>query len=463
MPKESSETIASAYWPRYEPSEQAPWNLRRVVHLHRRAGFAGTWQELTRDLSDGPQASIDRFLHGNAYSTALPDDFETVSQALSDAAVSSSNPQRLKAWWLYRMIFSANPLAERLTLLWHNHFATSNAKVDSVEMMRDQNVTLRASASKSFKELLPAVVKGPAMLVWLDADKNRAGHANENLGRELLELFTLGIGHYTEDDVQQAARALTGWRVVGRAFRNDEKIHDAGDKTILGHTARFSGDDLLAIVLAQPATAHRIAARICRMLLGEASVEPGAVDALGEGLREHDLDIGWAVETVLRSEQFFAENAVGQRFVAPPEYVVGAVRALECLAQPPSTLLLAEAATRIGQDLFYPPNVGGWNEGRSWLNTSAVVARTGFASALVEGRLMHDNTPPDFAALVERHASTADLSGATRWLGELLFGGLPSETIDLVAREAARNADPRRSPLATAVLFLLSRPEAYLG
>jgi hypothetical protein len=117
----------------------------------------------------------------------------------------------------------------------------------------------------------------------------------------------------------------------------------------------------------------------------------------------------------------------------------------------------------MGQDLFYPPNVGGWNEGKSWLNSGAIVARIGFAAALVEGRLFHDNTPPDFAALVERHASTTDLAGATRWLGELLFGGLPRETTDLVAHEAMRSADPRRTPLATAVLLLLSRPESYLG
>ncbi len=451
------------HWPRYEPTDSAPWNLRRVVHLHRRAGFAGTWDELSRDLADGPQASIDRFLQGRAYTTGLPADFDTVSQALSDAAVSSSNPQRLKAWWFYRMIFSADPLAERLTLQWHNHFATSNAKVDSVEMMRDQNVALRERAKKSFNELLPAAIKSPAMLVWLDADKNRAGHANENLGRELLELFTLGIGNYREQDVQQAARALTGWRVVGRTFRNDEKIHDPDEKTILGQTGNFDGDDLLKILLAHPATARRIAGRICSMLLGETIVEPAAIDTLAEGLREHNLDIAWAVKTVLRSQRFFADDSIAARFVAPAEFIVAAVRALECFSQPPSTLLLAEAAARMGQDLFYPPNVGGWNEGKSWLNSGAIVARTSFAAALVEGRLVHDNRPPDFAALVERHASTTDLAGAMRWLGELLFGGLPRETIDLVTREAARTADPRRAPLATAVLLLLSRPEAYLG
>ncbi|HVU87843.1 MAG TPA: DUF1800 domain-containing protein [Pirellulales bacterium] len=462
MAHASQQADLAACWPRYEPSAAAPWNLRRVVHLHRRAGFAGTWSELARDLADGPQASIDRFLAGHAYGAA-PADFETVSRALADAAVSSSNPQRLKAWWFYRMVFSDDPLAERLTLMWHNHFATSNAKLDSVGMMRDQNVAFRAGARKPFGELLPSIVKGPAVLVWLDADKNRAGHANENLGRELLELFTLGIGHYSEEDVQQAARALTGWRVVGSEFHNDEKSHDDGEKTILGRSGKFTGDDLLTIVLAHPATAHRLAWRICRTFLGESGVEPAALEALAAGLRERDLDVSWGVETVLRSQRFFSDDAIGTRIVGPPEYIAGAVRALECFAQPPSTLLLADAAGRMGQDLFYPPNVGGWNEGKSWLSSSAIVARSGFAAALVDGRLTHDNTPPDVAALVERHASTTDLAGATRWLGELLYGGLATETIELVVQEAMRAATPQRSPLATTVLLLLSRPEAYLG
>ncbi len=453
----------SKHWKAYEPNAAAPWNLRRVVHLHRRAGLAGTWAELARDLADGPAKAIDRFVTGKAYSVGQPADFATVSTALSDAAVASSNPQRLKAWWVYRMIFSADPLRERLTLAWHNHFATSNAKVDSVEMMRDQNETLRAQATGRFGELLTQAVKWPAMLVWLDADKNRAGHANENLARELMELFTLGIGHFSEQDVQQSARALTGWRVVGRQFHFDSHGHDEGEKTILGRTGKFGGDDLLKILLDQPATAPRLAWRICRSLLAETSITPDAITELADGLRARDLDMAWGVATVLRSERFFADADLGQRVVAPAEFVAGAVRALECLAQPPSTLLLAESISRMGQDLFYPPNVGGWREGQAWLNSGAILARVNFAAALVDGKLTHDGTPPDLAALVERHASTADLRGATRWLSELLLGGLPDETIELVASEALRASAGRRSPLATATMLLLARPEAYLA
>ena len=194
-------------WKPYTPDDKAPWNLRRVVHLHRRAGFAATWQEIERDLRDGPQAAIDRLLAGKAYTTAVPDDFEATSRLLADAAVASGNIHRLKAWWLYRMIFSPDSLGERLRLLWHNHFATSNRKVEDVAMMRRQNDLFRQFARAPFSELLTRVTKDPAVLVWLDADSNRREHPNENLARELMELFTLGVGNHGE---QAASRRDAG-------------------------------------------------------------------------------------------------------------------------------------------------------------------------------------------------------------------------------------------------------------
>src|SRR5262249_31138717 len=158
-----------------------------------------------------PKASIDRLVTGKARSQGVPRDFEKVARLLADAAVSAGDPARLKAWWVYRMLFGPDPLGERLALLWHNHFATSNAKVDDLAAMRLQNEVFRALGRRPFGELLTAVVRDPALLLWLDSPANRKEHPNENLGRELLELFTLGIGNYNEDDVKEAARALTGW------------------------------------------------------------------------------------------------------------------------------------------------------------------------------------------------------------------------------------------------------------
>src|SRR3954468_21743031 len=189
-------TRATAPWEPYAPSADAPWDLRRVVHLHRRAGFAATWAELQRDLKDGPQASIDRLLHGRSRVQGVPAEFESTSALLADAAVAANDPARVKAWWVYRMLFGPDPLTERLTLMWHNHFATSAAKV-GMAVFR-QNEIIREFARAPFGELLGRVVRDSALLLYLDAQVNRKGHPNENLGRELMELFTLGIGHYTE-------------------------------------------------------------------------------------------------------------------------------------------------------------------------------------------------------------------------------------------------------------------------
>src|SRR5262249_11994832 len=191
--------IPAGPWAPYPPSARSPWALRRVVPLHRRAGFAATWGELQRDLKDGPGTAIDRLLAGKARGEGVPADFAATADTLARLAVESGDGARLKACWVYRMLLGPDPLGERLTLSWHNHFATSAAKVGMA--VHRQNEIFRAYARAPFGELLPRVVHDPALLVWLDAQANRKGHPNENLGRELLELFTLGIGHYTEADV----------------------------------------------------------------------------------------------------------------------------------------------------------------------------------------------------------------------------------------------------------------------
>ena len=210
-------------WARYEPDTEEPWDLRRVVHLHRRAGFAATWDELQRDLRDRPEATIARLLEGRSRASGVPEGFEATSTLLADAAVASNDPARLKAWWVYRMAFGPDPLGERLTLMWHGHFATGNLKVDDLALMRRQNVTLRRLARAPFAELLGAAARDPALLVWLDAPANRKGHPNENFARELMELFTVGIGPYSEADVKEAARALTGRAVEAGTLRRDRR------------------------------------------------------------------------------------------------------------------------------------------------------------------------------------------------------------------------------------------------
>jgi uncharacterized protein (DUF1800 family) len=253
--------------------------------------------------------------------------------------------------------------------------------------------------------MLRRMAKDPAMLLWLDADVNRKEHPNENLAREIMELFTVGVGNYTETDIKEAARALTGWTVKDGAFRQSARDHDDGEKTIFQQTGRWSGDDVVRLLLDHPATARRLAYRIGELFMGEGAVDQAALDELAKGLRERELDIGWAVATVLHSAAFFSERNLGNRVLAPVEYIVGALRSLEIFDPPPSTLLLAERSANLGQDLFYPPNVFGWPGGRAWLTSRAIIGRANFATALVAGALHHPTHPFDAGALAERHGA----------------------------------------------------------
>ncbi len=448
-------------WALYAPSAGAPWDLRRVVHLHRRAGFAATWAELQRDLTAGPGPSIDRLLRGQSRMEGVPPDFAATADTLARLAVEAADLDRLKAWWVYRMLLGPDPLSERLALFWHNHFATSAAKAGMA--VRAQNDLFRRLGRAPFGELLHAVARDPALLLYLDAPSNRKGRPNENLARELMELFTLGIGHYTEADVKEAARALTGWTVDKGQFREDAALHDSGDKTVLGHKGPWRGGDLLRLTLEHPATAGRLAARLCEYFLGEGAADAEAVRALADGLRQRRLNIGWAVETVLRSELFFAEANLGSRVVGPPEYVVGAARALGLLGPAPSTLVLAEFIANLGQDLLHPPNVGGWPGGRSWLTTRSVIGRANYVAALLGGEDVGMPRPADALGLARRHGRAGSVTAIVTFYAELLLGGVPDaawrERI-LAALGPGPAADDRTARRVAALV--LTSPEAQL-
>jgi uncharacterized protein (DUF1800 family) len=239
------------------------------------------------------------------------------------------------------------------------------------------------------------VVKDAALLVWLDAQSNRKEHPNENLARELMELFTLGEGNYGEGDVQEAARALTGLSVTaGQRVHFAPKNHDDGEKTILGRTARFEVDGLLAHLVDQPATARRLAWRLCTLFLREELCSPEVVESLAQELRAHELDLGHALALVLRSQLFFSEANLGGAVLAPVPWMVDAARALELFEPAPSTLLLAEWSARLGQDLFYPPTVFGWDGGRAWITTGSMLGRARFAQELTGGTLMPAGADP---------------------------------------------------------------------
>ena len=455
---ESSASNALSFWQRYQPSDNEPWNLQRAHHLHRRAGFAATWTELQRDLRSGPGLSIDRILNQHLRKVDAKGSFEARVRHVGRTA---SGPRRLQAWWLLRMLEGPDPLIERLTLLWHNHFATSMAKVP-LPLMRRQNEIFREHATGRFGKLLADVLRDPAVLLWLDAPANLKEHPNENLARELLELFTLGVDQFTERDVKETARALTGWTVVDNEFSFDRRLHDSGPKEIFGQKREFTADDVIRRLVRHPMTARRLAYRLCLALFGEGAVPSVAMEQFAQQLNEHDLDIRWGVETILRSRGFFAEANIGTRVQSPVEYVVGCVRKLELLDPAPSTVLLAEQAAEMGQELFFPPNVGGWSGGRHWITTRWMISRTNYAWALVRGELWPRRRTWNPLALPKRSGCAEGVGPSIEFYFKLIHGASPKPAEINEISEAAQTNNSAET-VRNAVAHMLASPRGQLG
>jgi uncharacterized protein (DUF1800 family) len=385
-------------WQPWQPSAADPWGRKWAAHLYRRAGFGARRVELIEAERLGPQGTVELLLQG------WPQAAE-VLKALTDvgeiAASHDDGGEDLRGWWLYCILHGGHPLREKLTLFWHNHFATSLVKVLSPALMFRQNCLLREHALGKFGPLLQAISRDGAMLVWLDSNSNVKGRPNENYARELMELFSLGVGHYTENDVHEAARAFTGWHTDGQGFRFAAGAHDGGVKTVLGRTGAWDGGDVVRIVLEQPAAARFLVRKLYDFLISENAAPPDALlEPLVEVFRKSDYDIAGLVTTMLGSRHFFSGHAFRQRIKSPMEYVLGAVRAVygryeegEADYRPLPQGMLVGRLRAMGQTLFAPPNVKGWPGARTWLNTSTMLERDNFAAALALGTLWTDPSP----------------------------------------------------------------------
>ena len=386
-------------------------------------------------------------------------EFRSTADLIASAAIESGNPDRLKAWWIYRILETDHPLEERLTLMWHNHFATSNLKVDDLNWMRRQNETFRRNAMAPFAELLRSSLKEPALLTWLDAPTNRKGHANENLARELMELFTLGSGNYTEKDVVEAARALTGWTVRDGEFYFKSSTHDGVEKTILGKRANLNGDDLVEWLLAKPATARRLAWRLTREFLGENVVSDEAVDELAQGLSKNNLSIRWAVNRILSSRLFFDSKNINTRICDPATALIAPLKLFAGVMKQPSTLILADWLARFGQDLFYPPNVGGWKGGRNWLTTRCVIARVNYAHAFCNGQLGSERRRLDIQKWNKEYGLENDLDDSIQFTADALFGRCDAELVSKIVEQSKE--DTEGPPANVALGHLLAGPISF--
>ena len=299
----------------------------------------------------------------------------------------------LRAWWVGEMLDSTAQLHERMTLLWHGHFTSSQQKVRMLQLMYRQNQLLRRHALGNYADLLHAVAKDPAMVIYLDAATNRRGQPNENFAREVMELFTLGEGHYGETDIREAARAFTGWSVDPESgdYLWRPLAHDAGDKTVLGRTGKFDGDAVLDILLAQPRSAEHIVEKLWREFV---SPQPDAAEVkrIAGAFRAARYDIKAAMRELLRSRAFWAAENHGTMVKSPADFVVGTLRQLEIPVADPLPLALLMAG--LGQNLFSPPNVKGWPGGTRWINSTTLLARKQFIERLFNG----EEAQPDMAA-----------------------------------------------------------------
>jgi uncharacterized protein (DUF1800 family) len=442
-------------WAPYEPTASDPWDLRKAAHLHRRAGFGATGGELQRDLRDGPAASIDRLLRP----AEPPEEERQVQGVLRQGVLDSNDAERLKAWWLQRILYGADPLREKLTLFWHGHFATSNHKVQSVPFMLRQNELFRRHALGDFAELLRGVCADPAMLVWLDGGANRKEHPNENFARELLELFTLSLSRYTEKDIREAARAFTGWvDHPDSGFPPRHQFHfaraacDDGEKTFLGQTGRWLAEDIVRITLEQPACAELLCRKLYRFFVSEHAAPPADLIApLAQELRSHNYSIRHVVETILRSRHFFGAAAYRQRLKGPVELSAGLVRVLEVPRSGMNLLALAVACERQGQDLFYPPNVKGWDGGRTWLTSATLLERGNWVSDVIWGNATVGVMPYDPLAWSIAHGLRPDQAAAAL-VDLLLQSDLDPRARALIDRTAApASADALRKALQLAL------------
>ncbi len=294
--------------------------------------------------------------------------------------------EKLKAWWLKRILITQRPLQEKMTLFWHGHFAVSAEKVKSGYHNYMLNKLFRDKATGNFKMLAYEVGISPAMLRYLDNDQNNKNHPNENWARELMELFTLGVGNYTEDDIKNSARAFTGWTSNGEEFVYNPQAHDDGDKTFMGKKGKFNGNDIVDIIFEQKAAARFLPQKLWKFFAYE-DPEPEIVDGLAKTFRENGYELKPLLKQIFLSKAFYSEKAVQTQIKSPVQLAVSMLSYLD--VNPPADSITERyvvlSLRMMGQDLFYPPNVKGWDGGKAWINTNTLMVRYNLANFLVQG------------------------------------------------------------------------------
>ena len=400
------------------PIAAADWSYDRAEHLLGRAGFSGTPEDVQRladmtpeeavsalvDYDDIPNEHLDVFEHSGFWDETLmqfppsrpaateramvrggsmgirvkPEFVNRHMQPVSDRffywlRATALETRRVGYWWAERMLDTDRPLQEKMALFWHGHFATAQNKVRDYRKMLLQIETFERHAAGNFGELLVAVARDPGMLYYLDAGVNVKGAANENFAREVMELFTMGVGNYIERDVREAARAFTGWNFVNLDFVVNEEQHDDGPKTFLDRTGNFDGVDVLDIILEQPVTAEYIASKIFRFFVRE-DPSPALQAQLGAVLRDNDYELKPLLRTIFLSRDFYSEASYGAHIKGPVEHLIAMLKQLGA-PDVPGVPDFNSTTIALGQHLLNPPSVAGWAQGRSWITPALLQER----------------------------------------------------------------------------------------
>ena len=408
------------------PIATSDWNAARAAHLMERAGFGATPEEIGRLAARTPQQAVDAlvdfmaiddrglppFEESGVWDPGMdpfpPSRAEAVriarerGQSLGVKVLAEGTPrriqpvvdkffyglrtnmietQRLAVWWADRMLRTPRPLQEKLTLFWHGHFATGQNKVRDYRMMMRQNALFRTQAAGNFRELLVGVMKDPAMLVYLDNGENVKKHPNENFGRELLELFTMGVGNYSERDVREAARAFTGWTNDVLTFRFDAEQHDFGEKAFLDRSGAFNGEDIIDAILRHPVTAEFMAAKLYRYFVREAMSDQVKRE-LGQTFRSSGYDMRPLLKRIFLSKDFYSDPSVGTQIKSPVILVVSTYKKMG-LRELPTIPDPGRMTGGLGQTLFEPPNVAGWAGHKTWINPATLLTRGNFVNELL--------------------------------------------------------------------------------
>jgi uncharacterized protein (DUF1800 family) len=398
-------------------------DLQLMAHLFHRAGFGATRDELEAALDKGYEATVEELLHPEN----APDVAEDLLERYYLDVKESFQLDGAQIGWVYRMINTKRPLEEKMTLFWHGLFATGFNKCDDPRVITKQIRMFRRHGLGNFRELLVELSRDPAMIYWLDNNQSRGDAPNENYGRELLELFSMGIGNYSEDDVKAAARAFTGWTLAptlprqpyGRfdwEFEYRPEFHDDSTKTFLGETGQWNGEDIVSIVVKQPAAARFIARHLYNFFVADepqvpawptvSPRDPEAINTLMDAYMTSQYDMRAVLRTLFLSDFFRSEQAYLAKVKSPTELVIGTVRLTKDFSFPKLGLREISLECRyMGQDLLNPPSVEGWHTGKEWIDTGCLVERINFAAQQVS-----DVRKPGVRLIVDRVRAASPLS-----------------------------------------------------